>query len=252
MSFIRGYYRLSLASLILIICTVFIVITSYLPITIKKVPLQLRITQLMVRAILWILNVRVTCAEEEKLKGFDGFFFPNHLSYVEVLALYSVMPTRFLAKAEIRDWWVIGRIVTAIGCVYVQRGDKESRREARQTLTEVNSFPPITIFPEGKRGPGDALLPFRYGAFEIVTQGGFDFLPIAATFSNLEIAIWHRQENLLKALWRLASQPERIEVNLLPLEVHHPAPEDDPIALATEVQEQLTAVLYPEQVKSEK
>lgn len=252
MSYIRGYYRLSLSGLILIVCAVFIVITSYLPVTIKKVPVQLRIGQLMVQAILWILNVRVTCTEEEKLKGFNGFFFPNHVSYLEVLALFGIMPTRFLAKAEIQDWWVIGRIATAVGCVFVQRGDKASRREARQTLAEVNSFPPITLFPEGKRGPGDALLPFRYGAFEIVTQGGYAFLPIAITFSNLEIAIWHRRENFLKALWRLASQPERIEVDLVPLEVHHPTPEDDPVALATEVQEQLTAVLYPKQVKSNK
>lgn len=252
MSYIRGYYRLSLSGLILIVCAVFIVITSYLPVTIKKVPVQLRIGQLMVQAILWILNVRVTCTEEEKLKGFNGFFFPNHVSYLEVLALFGIMPTRFLAKAEIQDWWVIGRIATAVGCVFVQRGDKASRREARQTLAEVNSFPPITLFPEGKRGPGDALLPFRYGAFEIVTQGGYAFLPIAITFSNLEIAIWHRRENFLKALWRLASQPERIEVDLVPLEVHHPTPEDDPVALATEVQEQLTAVLYPKPVKSNK
>ena len=247
MSFIRGYYRLSLSGLILVVCAVLIVITSYLPITIKKVPLPLRIAQLMVQAILWVLNVRVRCPEEEKLKGFDGFFFPNHVSYVEVLGLYSIMPTRFLAKAEIQDWWVVGKIATVIGCVFVQRGDKESRREARQALTEVATFPPITIFPEGKRGPGDALLPFRYGAFEIVTQGGFAFLPIAATFSNLDVAIWHRKENILKALWRLASQPEQIELTLMPLEAHYPTPQDDPIALATEVQEQLMAVLYPNQ-----
>ncbi|MCB9007010.1 MAG: 1-acyl-sn-glycerol-3-phosphate acyltransferase [Ardenticatenaceae bacterium] len=251
MSYIRGYYRLSLSALILIICAVFIVITSYLPITIKKVPLPLRIAQLMVLSILWLLNVRTTCADKGKLQGFDGFFFPNHVSYLEVLALFGIMPTRFLAKAEIKDWWVVGRIATAIGCVYVQRGDKESRREARQALTEVETFPPITIFPEGKRGPGDALLPFRYGAFEIVTQGSFAFLPIAATFSNLEIAIWHRKENILKALWRLASQPERIEVTIVPLKEYYPTPDDDPIVLAGQVQKMLTAVLFPTTTHSE-
>jgi 1-acyl-sn-glycerol-3-phosphate acyltransferase len=29
------------------------------------------------------------------------------------------MPRRFLAKAEIRDWWVVGKIAAAIGCVKV-------------------------------------------------------------------------------------------------------------------------------------
>lgn len=248
MSFIRGYYRLSLSALTLTVCALFIVLTSFLPVTIKRVPLSLRIAQGMVRAILWILNVRVVCDEKEKLIGFDGFFFPNHVSYLEVLALFSIMPTRFLAKAEVREWPVVGAIAAAVGCVFVQRGDKESRRAARQALTQVHTFPPITIFPEGKRGPGDELLPFRYGAFEIVTQGNFAFLPIAASYNYLEIAIWHRKESIVKALWRLASQPERIAVNLVPLEPHRPTPKDDPVTLAEEVHAQLTAVLYPDQV----
>lgn len=245
MSFIRGYYRLSLSALILTFFAVFIVLTSFLPIATKGVPLSQRLAQFMVRAILWVLNVRVNCDEKEKLVGFDGFFFPNHVSYLEVLALFSIMPTRFLAKAEIRSWPAVGPIAAAVGCVFVQRGDKASRQEARLALTQVDTFPPITIFPEGKRGPGDQLLPFRYGAFEIVSQGGFAFLPIAATFNHLEIAIWHRKENIVAALWRLASQPERIEVNLLPLQPHHPTPEDDPITLAEKAHAELTAVLYP-------
>ena len=245
MSFIRGYYRLSLSALILTFFAVFIVLTSFLPITIKDVPLSLRLAQIMVRAILWVLNVRVNCEEKEQLVGFDGFFFPNHVSYLEVLALFSLMPTRFLAKAEIRGWPVVGPIAAAVGCVFVQRGDKASRREARMALTQVNTFPPITIFPEGKRGPGNALLPFRYGAFEIVTQGNFAFLPIATSFNNLDVAIWHRGENIIKALWRLSSQPKRIVVQIAPQEVQHPTSDDDPVALAEAVQQELTAVLYP-------
>ena len=247
MSFIRGYYRLSLSCLLLIIGAVFVVITSYLPITIKKVPIQLRLAQIMVQAILRILNVRVRCPEPEKLRGFEGFFFPNHLSYLEILALFSIMPTRFLAKAEIRGWPLVGAVATAVGCVFVQRGDKQSRQAARQALTQVDPFPPITIFPEGKRGPGNKLLPFRYGAFEIVIQGGFAFLPIAASFSHLQVAIWHRHENIVKGLWRLASQKERITVNLVPLEPCQPNPDDDPAALAETVHKEMTAVLFPKQ-----
>ncbi|WP_420642578.1 lysophospholipid acyltransferase family protein [Candidatus Leptofilum sp.] len=249
MSFIRGYYRLSLSALILVFFAVLIVLASFLPISIKNVPLSLRLAQAMVRSILWILNVRVICEEKEKVVGFDGFFFPNHVSYLEVLALYGVMPTRFLAKAEVRDWPLVGPIAAAVGCVFVQRGDKQSRQEARQELTQVETFPPITIFPEGKRGPSQELLPFRYGAFEIVTQGSFAFLPIAATFNHLEIAIWHRKENILAALWRLASQPERIEINLQPLAAHHPTPDDDPVKLAEKVHGELTAVLFPNQLQ---
>lgn len=245
MSFIRGYYRLSLSGLILTVCAIFIILTSYLRISLKKIPLSLRITQFLAAILLTILNVRVICPEKGKLRHFDGFFFPNHVSYLEVVAIFSVMPTRFLAKSAVRKLPLVGAIAAAVGCVFVQRGNKESRKEARHTLMQVETFPPITIFPEGKRGPGDALLPFRYGAFEIVAQGNSAFLPIAVTFNHLEIAIWHRQESIVKAVWRLASQPEKIEVTISPQEVIHPTPKDDPIALAKKVQAQLTAVLYP-------
>lgn len=245
MSFIRGYYRLSLAGLILTVCAVFIILTSYLRISIKKIPLSLRITQLLATILLAILNVRVICPEKETFRHFNGFFFPNHVSYLEVVAIFSVMPTRFLAKAAVRKLPLVGAIAAAVGCVFVQRGNKESRKEARRALMQVDTFPPITIFPEGKRGPGNALLPFRYGAFEIVAQGNSAFLPIAVKFNHLEIAIWHRQESIINAVWRLASQPEKIEVTLLPQEAVHPSPKDDPIALAKKIQAQLTAVLYP-------
>jgi 1-acyl-sn-glycerol-3-phosphate acyltransferase len=245
MSFIRGYYRLSLSALILIVFTVFIVITSYLPVTIKGVPLSMRITQLLTLALLRTMKVRVVCQEKEKLRHFDGFFFPNHLSYLEVLVLFSIMPTRFLAKAKIRGWPAIGAIAAAVGCVFVQRGDKKSRKKARHSLSQVATSPPITIFPEGTRGPGDKLLPFRHGAFEIVTQCGCTFLPIAFIFSDLELGIWRHKENLLKALWRLNSQPKRVTVEVLLLEPQPTTPNDDPVALAEKAYEQLTAVLFP-------
>ena len=248
MSFIRGYYRLSLSGLVLIVFTVLIVLTSYLPITLKKVPLSMRMTQLLTLALLQIMNVRVVCSEKEKLRHFDGYFFPNHLSYLEVLTIFSIMPTRFLAKAEIRDWFAIGAIAAAVGCVFVQRGDKKDRKLARHTLAQVATTPPITIFPEGTRGPGNKLRPFRHGAFEIVIESGSTYLPIAFIFSDLELGIWRHKENLIQALWRLNSQPKKVTVTVQILEPQVTTPEDDPIAHAEKTHKALTAVLFPNSI----
>ncbi|VAW40387.1 Acyl-CoA:1-acyl-sn-glycerol-3-phosphate acyltransferase [hydrothermal vent metagenome] len=245
MSFIRGYYRLSLSGLTLIVFTVLIVLTSYLPVTIKKAPLSMRMTQLLTIALLWTMNVRVICSEKEKLRNFDGYFFPNHLSYLEVLTIFSIMPTRFLAKAEIRGWFAIGAIAAAVGCVFVQRGNKKDRKQARHALAQVATTPPITIFPEGTRGPGDQLRPFRHGAFEIVIENGSTYLPIAFIFSDLELGIWRHKENLIQALWRLNSQPKKVTVTVLPLEPQSTSPDDDPVTHAEKTRETLTAVLFP-------
>src|SRR5690606_35003773 len=131
------------------------------------------------------------------------FIFPNHVSYVDVMVIAAITPVRFLAKAEVRRMPLIGQLAKAIGCVFVDRSDKASRQAARQSLARLRHFPAIALYPEGKRGPGDALLPFRYGAFELVTDVGAAFLPCIISYNRLDVAIWHRGESILRALWRL-------------------------------------------------
>jgi 1-acyl-sn-glycerol-3-phosphate acyltransferase len=51
----------------------------------------------------------------------------------------------------VRSMPVIGQVARSIGCVFVNRDDKQSRTEARTRLAQVETFPPVVLFPEGKR-----------------------------------------------------------------------------------------------------
>lgn len=242
MSWIRGYYRLFFCGLTLGLGGGLIIVTSWLPFHIKGVRLSMWVTQGAVKLLLLILNVRVHCSEPEKVRRFQGFIFANHVSYLDILALVSVTPVRFLAKEEVRTMPIIGRIAAAIGCVFVKREDKKSRAEAREALAYVDRFPPVVLFVEGKRGPGHELLPFRYGAFEIVIQGSVPFLPCVISYDRPEIAIWHRSENIMKALWRVARRSGPIGVEIIPLAVIQLTPADDPVQLSLATHAAMTAV----------
>jgi 1-acyl-sn-glycerol-3-phosphate acyltransferase len=189
--------------------------------------------------------VRVDCPDPKRLRQHRGFVFPNHVSYLDILVLVSVAPVRFLAKEEVRSMPVVGQAAAAIGCVFVKRENKKSRAEARQALAQVETFPPVVLFPEGKRNPGDHLLPFRYGAFEIVTQGSVPFLTCAIIHDPLEIAIWHRGESIVKAVLRLAAHDKPIHTRLVPLAYSEPSGEDDPVQLSLATHDAMTAVLFP-------
>ncbi len=65
------------------------------------------------------------------------------------MLLVDILPTRFLAKAEVKQWPFIGWIGTAVDTVFVNRKDKTSREQARQSITALDHYPPIVIFPEG-------------------------------------------------------------------------------------------------------
>jgi 1-acyl-sn-glycerol-3-phosphate acyltransferase len=245
LNWLLGYYRLTLSGLVLGLGGTLLIFCSWLPITIKGYHLSMWLLLPIVRSLLFILNVKVDCTEPARLREHHGFIFPNHVSYLDALVLVSIAPQRFLAKEEVRSMPVIGQIAKAIGCVFVRRDDKSSRAEARSTLAQVETFPPIVLFPEGKRNPGDHLLPLRYGAFDIVIQGGIPFLTCAITYDPLDIAIWHRGESIIKAILRLASYDKPVRATLMPMTITQPDAESDPVAMSLVTHTAMTAVLFP-------
>lgn len=245
MKWLLGYYRLSLCGLTIGFGGTLLIISSWLPLTIKSYHISMWLLLGIVRTLLFILNVHVDCTDPDQLRQHHGFIFPNHMTYLDVLVLVSIAPLRFLAKNEVRKMPVIGQIAKSIGCVFVKRDDKNSRAEARTKLSKVETFPPVVLFPEGKRNPGDHLLPFRYGAFEIVIRGQTPFLTCAIAYDQPEIAIWHRNESIVRAALRLAVHNKKIKAQLTPLTVVTPVPDDDPMQMSLAAHETMTAVLFP-------
>jgi len=234
MRWVRGYYRLCLAALTLGLCGTLIVLTAWIPALVKGYRLSFWILVFMARSLLFIFNVKVNCPDRATFRAHSGFVFPNHVSYLDILVLLAVSPVRFVAKDEVRSWLIIGWIAQAIGCVFVKREDKKSRAEARAALAQVETFPPVALFPEGKRGPGDTLLPFRYGAFEIAFQGRAAFLPCLISYEPLEVAIWRRGEHFVRALWRLATFAGPVKSKLSTMQPIVPDVDDDPVQMSVD------------------
>ena len=243
MGLLRGIYRFVLSLILLTIVGLSIVITSFLPIHIKGYHISMWMVRAFGRSLLWAVNVKWSCSDPERYKQHQGFIFPNHMSYLDILVLISIAPVRFLAKKEVRSWPVVGQAAQAIGCVFVNREDKGSRAKAREAMAHIDRFPPVALFPEGKKGPGHILTPFRHGAFEIVTQGKVPFIPCALVYSQPEWAMWYRGEFVLKAVWRLCRYQKEGTAELILLDVVHPKETDDPVALAEETHEKIMAVL---------
>jgi 1-acyl-sn-glycerol-3-phosphate acyltransferase len=86
----------------------------------------------------------------------------NHLSYVDVLVLASVLPARFVAKAEVRRWPLLGPICGGFGTIFIDRSD---RRDIPRVLAEIERSlargEGVVLFPEGTSSSGETLLPFR-------------------------------------------------------------------------------------------
>ena len=104
----------------------------------------------------------------------------NHESFSDILLL-SHLPweMKWLSKAEILRIPVLGWCMRLAGDIPIWRGKMESARDAMATALEVLRHKvSVMVFPEGTRSPGDAMLPFKDGAFRLAIEAGVPVLPL--------------------------------------------------------------------------
>ncbi|MCX7901979.1 MAG: 1-acyl-sn-glycerol-3-phosphate acyltransferase, partial [Burkholderiaceae bacterium] len=102
-------------------------------------------------------------AREGLLPGTKGrLLLANHVSWIDVFAILSTLPCRFVAKAEIRRWPLLGWLVTLVGTLYIERGRRHAVAAINQRVRErLAAGEAVAVFPEGTTTDGSTLLPFH-------------------------------------------------------------------------------------------
>lgn len=82
-------------------------------------------------------------------------FVSNHISWLDILILGSIMPIHFLSKYEVKTMPVVGWLATRAGTLYIKRGNKRSASESSSEITAVlNQQHNSLIFAEGTTTDG--------------------------------------------------------------------------------------------------
>lgn len=126
----------------------------------------------------------------------------NHPSAFEDVGIPSLFNVRCLAKAEVRDWWLVGRIGVPAGTLYVHRESRKSRRNVvRKMIRALEAGDNIALYPEG--GCLDKRLHERFhpGAFELSLRTGVPVLPIFLHYEAQNDFAWPDDVRLISKLW---------------------------------------------------
>ncbi|GEO81383.1 lysophospholipid acyltransferase family protein [Pararhodospirillum oryzae] len=94
----------------------------------------------------------------------------NHVSYLDIVVLGSVIPGVFVAKAEVGDWPGFGFITRLARTILINRrrsATGEALKEIRERLAEGE---PLILFPEGTSDDGNRVYPFKSALFSVVEQ----------------------------------------------------------------------------------
>lgn len=134
----------------------------------------------------------------------------NHPSAFEDIGIPALFPVYSLAKIEVRDWWIVGRLSSALGNLYVYRENRDSRREAYQKIIdELQRGKNIALYPEGGCKGRRIFESFRYGAFDISLKTGMPILPVFIHYEAQEDFEWRPDVYLVKKLWEILSSKNK-------------------------------------------
>ncbi|MEZ5427551.1 MAG: lysophospholipid acyltransferase family protein [Pyrinomonadaceae bacterium] len=140
----------------------------------------------------------------------------NHLGYIDVAAFRAVLDTVFVAKSDIRNWFLAGWIVRDMGTIFINRRNRRDiPRAGKEIVSKLEDGEGVVIFPEGTSTKGEEVLPFNSSLLEFAARRGLPVFYASITYrtpsdapSPSEVICWWDDTVFLEHLWRLLSLKE--------------------------------------------
>lgn len=143
----------------------------------------------------------------------------NHVSWLDVYSLNTVCPARFVAKAEIRGWPLLGWLSGNVGTLFIERTKRSDTARINADIANVlKTGDRVVVFPEGTTSDGLALRHFHASLLQSAVTASALLYPVAIRYTDItgEIskAASYVNISLLESLRRILMQP-RVDVELI-------------------------------------
>lgn len=143
----------------------------------------------------------------------------NHISWLDIVVMHAARHCRFVSKADVKHWPVIGTLAHASGTVFIER---ESRRDAMRVVHHMadalRQGEVLAVFPEGTTSDGIHLLPFHANLMQAPISADALAQPVALQF--IDQASGQRSlapcyigdDTLIGSIWRTLTTPGIVAV----------------------------------------
>lgn len=170
--------------------------------------------QAWARRMLALLGIALQVRGQPPLRG-PVLLVSNHISWLDILVLHAARHCRFVSKADVKRWPLIGALATGAGTLYIER---ESRRDAMRVVHHVaaslQSGDIVAVFPEGTTSDGVDLLPFHANLIQAAIAAPAPAQPVALQFIETHTGrmsldpCYIGDDTLLASLWRTLTGPD--------------------------------------------
>ncbi len=144
------------------------------------------------------------------------FLVSNHVSYVDIAAIRAVIPCVFVAKGEIENWFLAGRLVRDMGNIFIDRANRRDiPRAGAKIIERLEAGDGVVVFPEGTSTKGEQVLPFNSSFFEFAASANIPVSYVSVGYRTpegempaSEAVCWWDDTTFIDHMLRLFTLPE--------------------------------------------
>lgn len=155
-------------------------------------------------------------------------FVGNHVSYLDICVLGSLIEGCFIAKSEVARWPLFGWLARLQRSVFIERRSSRAGHQRDEISRRLHAGDNLILFPEGTSDDGTHVLPFRSALFSVAEReaGGRPLLvqPFSIAYTRLgdmpmprdwrPLVAWYGDMDLGAHLWRVLGMG-RIEARVV-------------------------------------
>ncbi len=138
----------------------------------------------------------------------------NHVSWLDILVLHAAGYCRFVSKAEVRHWPLLGVMAEGAGTLFIERASRrDALRVVHQMAESLARGEVLAAFPEGTTSDGRNMLPFHANLIQAAIPHQVPVQPVGVRFIDARSGersfapCYIDDETLAQSLWRTLTAP---------------------------------------------
>jgi 1-acyl-sn-glycerol-3-phosphate acyltransferase len=93
-------------------------------------------------------------------------YISNHISYIDIFVLGSVLPGTYIAKSEVAKWPLFGQLAKLQNTLFIERRNHKVGGQIEQIRRHLLEKSNLILFPEGTSSTGVDVAPFHSSFFQ--------------------------------------------------------------------------------------
>ena len=95
----------------------------------------------------------------------------NHLSYVDIIVLSSIVDGCYVSRGDVEHWPVVGLLCRSMRVIFVDRSRRADVQRVNRLMEErLGEGEGVIFFPEGTSTAGDRIGPFKPSLFDCAVR----------------------------------------------------------------------------------